>query len=404
MRMTVADLAYDELVVDGRPPQAVDSLVSAINATSVVVDGTRVHTAQAWSQLFERNLSGLDAVTLAHPSTWGARRTGVLRQAAAPYCRELEVAPRAVVIARSHLDASAQRALVVEVHEHGPRVRIDIHELHHVDGLWQIESTAVTDLDTYSDVVATLADNRIEAILVYGSNPTVVAAVCRRAEEVTVVGRVAGVRRSLLHRFGGAALVAPDTDLTDRSAEVGRATRRRWPVIAGAALVAIAVAAVVAVVVTREGPDNATAVVDRQAQIGRVSLAVPGDWRESNEPAAEGVVSRTTFAAPDDDRRIIVLQNTVRATSTLSSVAGSLRNRIDQRGDDVVQEFSASTRYAGREVIGYREVPVSGGPIRWYLMVSTGLQVSVGCQAGTAGEQIDEECQKAVGSVRIAER
>lgn len=405
MRMTVADLAYDELVVDGRPTQAADALVSAINSTTVVVAGTRIHTAQAWSELFERALTGIDAVTLAHPSTWGSRRTAVLRQAAAPYCRELEIAPRAVVIARSHLDASARRALVVEVHgDSAKRERIDIHEMHHADAQWEIASTTVVDRNTYPDALATLADNRVEAILVDGSAADVIEAVCRRAEEVTVVGRVAGVRRSLLHRFGGETLISRDDH--DSASEVGRAPgrSRRWPVIVGAALVAVALTVVVAVIVTRNGAEAPTAVVDRQAQLGRVSLAVPGDWRESTEPAAEGVVSRTTFAAPDDDRRIIVLQNKVRGTSTLSSVAGSLRNRIDQRGDDVVQEFSANTRYAGREVISYREVPVSGGPIHWYLMVSTGLQVSVGCQAGSAGESIDEECQTAVGSVRIAEQ
>jgi type VII secretion-associated protein (TIGR03931 family) len=173
---------------------------------------------------------------------------------------------------------------------------------------------------------------------------------------------------------------------------------------AAALAVVVAVVAVIAVAVVRDGSRTPVAAVDRQAQVGRVSLVVPADWRQSSEPAAEGVVSRTTFAAPQDDRRIILLQNAVRSTSTLSSVAGSLRNRIDQRGDDVVQEFSASTRYAGREVISYREVPVSGGAIRWYLLVATGLQVSVGCQAGSAGESIDEQCVVAVGSVRIADR
>jgi type VII secretion-associated protein (TIGR03931 family) len=150
------------------------------------------------------------------------------------------------------------------------------------------------------------------------------------------------------------------------------------------------------------GPAAVPPAVDREAQLGRVSLTVPAAWRESAEPAAEGIVSRTTFASPGDDRRIIILQNTVRNTSTLASVAGSLRNRIGQRGDDVVQEFSASTRFAGREVISYREVPVSGGAIRWYLVVSAGLQVSVGCQDGSAGETIDEQCRVAVGSVQIA--
>lgn len=407
MRMAVADLAYHELVVDGRAPQVVGSLVAAINSASVVVEGKRIHTAQAWSQLFDRALTGIDAVTIAHPSTWGSRRAGVLRQAAAPYCRELEIIPRAVVIARSHLDSSAQRALVVEVHGHmETRERVDIHQLQRVDGEWQIASTTVAGPDTYADVVATLADDRIEAILVDGTDPRGVEAVRRRVEEVTVVGRVARVRRSLIHRYGGATLVAIDDEehASGNDAERIRSRSRRWPVVAGATLVCIALAAVVVVVATREAPEATTEVLDRQAQIGRVAIAVPGGWRASSEPAAEGVVSRSTFAAPDDDRRVIVLQNTVRGTSTLSSVAGSLRNRIDQRGDEVVQEFSASTRYAGRDVISYREVPVSGGPIRWYLLVSAGLQVSVGCQAGSAGESIDGECQSAVGSVRIAEQ
>jgi type VII secretion-associated protein (TIGR03931 family) len=219
-----------------------------------------------------------------------------------------------------------------------------------------------------------------------------------------VVGRVACVRRALVHRYGGAAATPHPLAETGPPPPASGRTRRR-PVLVAAALAAvIAVAVVIAVVVVREGPRAPAAVVDRQAHLGRVSLAVPGNWRQSSEPAAEGVVSRTTFAAPTDDRRIIVLQNTVRSTSTLSSVAGSLRNRIDQRGDDVVQEFSASTRYAGREVISYREVPVSGGAIRWYLVVASGLQVSVGCQAGSAGEPIDEQCIVAVGSLRIADR
>lgn len=399
MRWAVADIAYDHLEVDGSSPERVGALVAAINSPTVVVDGERIHAIEAWSRLFGRVLTGSDPVTVAHPSTWGTRRAAVLGQAAAAAGREVELVPRAAVIARSHLDATAQRALVIEVTD-----RVDIHEVRRAGGDWLIASTTVATERTYAALVAGLADNGVEAILVDGTDPAAVQSVRTRVEAVTVVGRVACVRRALVHRYGGAlAAPEPGSETWPSSLAVGR-TRRGSVLAAVALLIVVAVAALIAVVVVRDGARTPVAAVDRQAQVGRVSLVVPADWRQSSEPAAEGVVSRVTFAAPQDDRRIILLQNAVRSTSTLSSVAGSLRNRIDQRGDDVVQEFSASTRYAGREVISYREVPVSGGAIRWYLLVATGLQVSVGCQAGSAGESIDEQCVVAVASVRIADR
>ncbi|CAM3164799.1 type VII secretion-associated protein (TIGR03931 family) [Williamsia muralis] len=394
IRMVVADIAYDDVVVAGREPCSVKALVRGINGSSVAVDGVRISTAAAWSEVFARALEGLGAVELAHPTTWGVRRTEILRQAAQPHCGHLVLTPRASVIAESHLGSSTQRALVIEVHS-----RIDIHEMDRSAGSWTVVGTSVATAETVALRLGDIVDNRVEAILVDGTDPAAVAEVLRCCEVHTVVGRVAAVQRSLIHRFGGAALPV-DEGIREPPTDGRTPVRRR---VAGA--VAATAAVVIAVVVIALMVDNGRAGVpppaDREAQLGRVAVTVPVEWRESSEPAAEGVVSRTTFAAPGDDRRIIVLQNTVRNTSTLASVAGSLRNRIGQRGDDVVQEFSASTRYAGREVISYREVPVSGGPIRWYLLVSAGLQVSVGCQGGSAGETIDEQCRVAVGAVRI---
>ena len=393
-RMVVADLTYDEVEVAGREPCSVEALVHGINASSTSVDGVRMSTEAAWSQVFARALAGLGAVELAHPTTWGVRRTEILRQAAQPHVDHLVLTPRAAVIAESHLGSSTQRALVIEVHS-----RIDVHEMDRSGGGWTVVGTYVTSAETVAARLGELVDNRIEAILVDGVDPAIVAKILRCCEVNTVVGRVAAVQRSLIHRFGGSPLPAGE-DIREPPTGGRTPMRRR---VAG--VVAAAAAVVIAVVVIALIVDNQRAGVpppaDREAQLGRVAVTVPAEWRESSEPAAEGIVSRTTFAAPGDDRRIIVLQNTVRNTSTLASVAGSLRNRIGQRGDDVVQEFSASTRYAGREVISYREVPVSGGPIRWYLLVSAGLQVSVGCQSGSAGETIDEQCRVAVGAVRI---
>jgi len=75
-----------------------------------------------------------------------------------------------------------------------------------------------------------------------------------------------------------------------------------------------------------------------------------------------------------------------------------------RQGDAVVTEFSASTSYAGRDAISYREAPGSGSPIRWYVLVSDSLQVSIGCQGGDQGQSLDAECAQAVSSVRISPR
>lgn len=401
IRATVADIAYDEFVVGSGGATPIGVLVSGINAAGVTVDGRRMHIAEAWSRLFTR-LGGIGPVTLTYPSTWGRRRTEILRNAALAHCSELELIPRAVAIARSHLDAAAQCVVVIEVHGRaGADARIDVHELRSSAAGLQICSTRVlTEPAGLPDLLAEM-DNRVEAILVDGCDPTAVAEVRRNAERATIVGRVLSVDRSLLRRFGGAEL--PPTPIDDDPPPTGARSRGRLVAVIAALLVVVAAATGVAVVVIRDGASAAPAAqADQVVQLGRVGLTVPGGWRSSSEPPAEGVVSRTTFAAPENDSRLIVLQNTVRDTSTLASVAVSLRNRIDQRGDAVVQEFSASTQYAGREVIGYREVPVSGGTIRWYLLVERGLQVSIGCQSGSAGESIDAQCRGAVGSVRIA--
>ncbi|HEY9314914.1 type VII secretion-associated protein [Williamsia sp.] len=396
-RAVVADIAYDEFAVGARGPIPIAPLVSGINGAGVTIDGRRMHTTEAWSRMFAPAIGGLGAVTLVHPTTWGRRRTEILRDAASSHCGELELVPRAVAVARSHLESAAQCAVVIEVHD-----RIDIHELRSSAVGWQITSTRVlTEADELPDLLHSVVDNRVEAILVDGRDREVVAGVCRSTRESTVVGRVMVADRSLLRRFGGADLPRPRID--DGPLRPTTGSRRRLIAAVATVLVIGAAAVAIGVVAIRDGTSTApAAAADRFVQLGRVSLTVPGGWRQSSEPPAEGVVSRTTFAAPENDSRLIVLQNSVRDTSTLASVAVSLRNRIDQRGDGVVQEFSASTRFAGREVISYREVPVSGGPIRWYLAVERGLQVSIGCQNGSAGESVDAQCRAAVGSVRIA--
>ena len=62
IRMVVADIAYDDVVVAGREFCSVKALVRGINGSSVAVDGVRISTAAAWSEVFARALEGLGAV------------------------------------------------------------------------------------------------------------------------------------------------------------------------------------------------------------------------------------------------------------------------------------------------------------------------------------------------------
>lgn len=423
-RAVVVDIAYSRLEVSGRPGLRIGSLVESINRPTVMVDGMRRSARDAWTTVFADVLSGSDAraVTLTHPTAWGVLRTSLLAEAVRTAVGEgvpITVVPRAAAIAQSHMESSAQMCMVAECHGG----RLDLHQLTRLDDHWSVTSTSVFDEtlsgDEAADVLEPLVGDAVEAILVDGDNRDRVAATLRLLEEHTPTGRIAAVERVLLHRHGGTRLAAPPPS----PAPVGsvstrsRAQTAAIAAAASAALIAVIVAVLViapwradpdaqSVADTTEGAPTAPAAttpVGVTAEVGRVSLSVPDGWRRTSDPVDDdGAVPFTTFAARTDDRRIILVQNSVRSDSTLDTVAVSLRNRLDQRGSDVVTEFSPRTRYGDRDVIGYRETPVSGGQIRWYVIVDSALQVSVGCQDGGQGQSVDPACLAAVRSVVIA--
>ena len=208
-----------------------------------------------------------------------------------------------------------------------------------------------------------------------------------------VAGRVVAVDRALLARRGAEPLGLLPLDFTYLDAASGVPTAqssmwhgsRRRLLMAAAFIAVIVVAAVTIVGISLRSADTPPG--DRPVTQGRTTLMIPSQWHRNEQTVTRSTAgsgslgqSRTVFVAPDDGSRILLIQSPVRSGSTSASVAVSLRNRIVQRGDDVVSEFSASTRFAGRDVISYREAPASGAPIRWYVLVEHDLQVSVGCQ------------------------
>ncbi|MGU3292099.1 type VII secretion-associated protein [Williamsia sp. M5A3_1d] len=410
-RSTVVDVAYARLEVGGRPGMRVGTLIESIDSDHVLLHGARRRIGDAWAQAIGDVLGPHlpESLTIAHPTTWGSRRVGIVIDAArtvverAGTSTRVHATPRAVLVAATHLEPSARVCVVAESHDG----RLDVHRVGRDDDGWRVTRTDVLDHPGDPAVVGDLVDDTVEAILVDGDHRDRLAAAIHLFEDATPTGRVAAVERALVHRFGGEVLPSSPPPRPPDTAGVHRPRRRT--LVAGAVAVVAAVAAIVAGTVAFGGSDDdstsATAepATSVRADVGRVSMVVPVDWRRSSDAVDDtGAIPFTTFAARTDDRRIIVVQNAVRIDSTPTTVATSLRNRLRQSGGDTVSEFSPVTRYADRDVISYRETPGSGAAIRWYVMVSSALQVSVGCQPGTRGESIDDACAAAVGSVTIA--
>lgn len=436
MRAVVVDFAYGEYVVDGTARRDIRYLLDRIDAETIVLDGESIPAQHEWRSALADAVSGARAggarpVVIGYPSTWGSVRSGVLAEAAAGIGGDdVTLLPRAVLIARSHTDETVQRCAVVET-THVPRYPVDplrpeppawdVQIMRRTARGWGIERSGVLEPAESAQApagtprVEALIDDAVEAVFVDGADPAEVRRAIDMVSAHAVAGRVVPVDRALLRRSGWRtgrpeepaepAPIGGDVAVPERS----RRARWVWPVAAAVAVV-IALGALGVGWWQRGHTENAPRT--RTATVDRTTLVVPGDWRQSGQPAPSAdsdpsvTQSRTVFADPDDDARILLIQSVVRAGSTPASVATSLANRIRQRGDDVVTEFSPSTRFGGRDVISYREAPASGSPIRWYVLVGDGLQVSIGCQAGTGtGEQtLDGACREAVATTRIAGR
>lgn len=447
----VVDLAYGDVVIDAGAGGSgnvvgeqrrfdVTVLLDAIDSAVVTVGGETRATAQLWREmLFSVGRGAPDRpVVLGHPSTWGSVRCGVLARAASCLRVPVSLVPRAVLIARSHSDTVMSNCVIVET-THRPAYPTDttpptwdVQRMARTSSGWKVAGSGVithtvdervhaigaaaggpADTGIGQRIVA-LIDDSVEAVFVDGADPAQVRAAIEEICAYTVAGRVVAVDRGLVRRHGSrTAVIAPLPEtppaLPGNAAEQQSwAHRNRLP-IAGLAALLVALLAIgfFAFDVTGRRNEEPPTAPYREATVGRTTLSVPAGWHQSTPPKPAdqtdrgAAQTRSVFTDPSTGSRILLVQSDVRSASTLGSVANSLRNRIGQRGDDVVIEFSASTRFGDREVIAYREAPASGSAIRWYVLVDDDLQVSVGCQAGSTGEPVDVECARAVSTVRI---
>ncbi|MGB3603719.1 type VII secretion-associated protein [Gordonia sp. (in: high G+C Gram-positive bacteria)] len=391
MTTPTIDLAYGH-VDDGDRRRDVSALLEDIDSVA------RRAIARPALAEWVAHAGHIDSVLV--PTVWGPVRTASLLAEFTAVGARPKPIPRAVAIAASHAEATAQRCVVVET-SLLPTTggHWSAHAVTRHNGQWELGAGEVTlpqriPVDPGWARLLETAD----AVFVDGPHAAVVQ------EARTLLATSFGVdavpvERDTLVLHGSRTGVMTGADLLaglPLPPVPARQRLSRAPAVVVGLLVTATVATAAWVHWPRAIPPDRTT-----AAVGAAQFEVPGSWRRTDQDAQAGG-HRAVFVSPDDGRRLIVVVSRLRAGSTAESVASSLRNRIAQRGDDAVAEFTPDLTYAGRHVIGYRETPVSGAPVAWYVTVEDPLQVSVGCQAGTGEHSVDGPCRATVGSLRVA--
>ncbi|GAC58893.1 hypothetical protein GOHSU_57_00110 [Gordonia hirsuta DSM 44140 = NBRC 16056] len=382
--MTVVDLADAELLRVIDEPDAVARLAAGLSAAGYAPATGAVGC----------------------PSTWGGPRRERLSRALAQVGAPVHLISRSQLIAASHADALTRSCAVIETllvpgerPGQGPPA-VSGQLLTRTAGRWQVEAGAAAELFDPATAPSGLLElaGRAEVIFVdCPAAPGLAGALTEAFPDLPVVT----VDRALVRRHGGRALPVDD-DFGFRPPPLSRQRRGRRAAVLAAVATLVVLAALGGVMRwSRAIPPDAAGI----AAVGPVELLIPADWRRtelSGTDPGDGRGLRAVFADGGDGRRVIVVVTALRAGTDAAAVARSLRNRIAQRGDQVVVEFAATARYGGREVISYREAPVSGAAVRWYVVVVDHTQVSLGCQSGDGGAEIEAVCARAVASVQIS--
>lgn len=64
--------------------------------------------------------------------------------------------------------------------------------------------------------------------------------------------------------------------------------------------------------------------------------------------------------------------------------------------------FDPEVRYAGRDVVHYRQQPADGSTIEWYVVFEGAVQVSVGCRATPAAvAEVERGCREVVATLQV---
>ncbi|GAA4399993.1 type VII secretion-associated protein [Tsukamurella soli] len=351
---------------------------------------------------------------VAAPSEFGGPRRSLVAAAAATLGHRADVVPRAVALVRTHGLLFCRRALVLEATDGGgPGVDAGggPDAIGHVldftaDGWVPVRAGRAPDT---VGLARCLLDDGVDQVLVDADQATY--------ERVRDALAVVEHRQWRVLRIDRSALVAalaeapedesgrPPVEEPARLVGPGRRARRGpalWIARLASAVAVILVATGAALVGLRTaGPrDPAPPPAPRERTatqtdtVDGVEVALPVGW-SITRPAGGRAVAR----APDG-RRVTVVHRTLPAPTSRDAVAADLASALPEQGDARIVGLEPRARYAGRDVIGYREQITPQRFVLWYVVIDGGHQVSIGCEPGIGAAPIAEYCARAVGSVR----
>jgi molecular chaperone DnaK len=197
---------------------------------------------------------------------------------------------------------------------------------------------------------------------------------------------------------------------------VSNTKRRSALLLTGAATLAAAIAIVLVVVLTQGNePRSGATPAPTTAQVKGKLIAqyeyqftLPNDWLQTGGDATQLQTEVKPADAQAGDDLVLVQQARLSFDSDADRdrAVGKLRDDFAAAGDNFTA-FDENARYAGRDVIHYRQtLPNKDATVEWYVVFHRDTQVSVGCQrenAGSRTEEVSSACEMIVRTLRITE-
>lgn len=388
-----------------------------------------------------------ERLTVIYPTEWDARRLAVVGSAAKRYATQVvftEAAIRAVVTARRDRD---RRTVVVEfgVLATTASTVIPTHDGLRVESCEHEPNLAAAEI--VSDVAAPavfrallerLLDGRsCECVLITGRGDQafveriggIVAEVCGASTELHVVAGADLARDVRQEQSYRAALPAagPAGEWLGPMRERAASTpvpHNRLPLYLGtAAAVVLVLALVIGLVLVRGGdgadtraaapaatstsesvmstPRPSTSGPARQEVFGHVRLTVPAGWHVA-DPSAD--IAHRVDLVPDTGprARVTIIQQSVGPDVGYDRIAAALEAQIAQRPAGSITDLRRDVVFAGRPGVSYIEHPEDGSLVDWHVIVEHSIQVSIGCQYRTGGQDsITRICVDLVTSLEV---
>jgi type VII secretion-associated protein (TIGR03931 family) len=177
-----------------------------------------------------------------------------------------------------------------------------------------------------------------------------------------------------------------------------------WLIGAGAAVVVAAGAAVALIVANSGEPQAEPDGRARHVAQYDYEFSFPGDWKQIGGDPQKW----QTLIGPQDDTQgslVAVEEGKLNfdTDTDRNRAVQQLRNEYQKRVDagEQFSLFNASTSFAGRDVVYYRE-QLPDATVEWYVLHQGQFRVSVGCKYGSVGkEDVVRACEQVIGSVRV---